>query len=370
MTPVRAVIVDDDETEAGALADLLRAGGDDLEVVLQAPLSSVEATAASTLEALGEQGARLVLVDYRLGDNPIEGGDIVRFKGGAVAGYIRDQNPEVPIALLTSEEKLHDWVERRTGIKEIFDWTLIKKEISAEGGAERARARIVDYARSWEAASTWGEEDALWERMAELLNAPEGEIALFEELEAEPPRAEVTAEVMHWVLFDALLTPGPLIDSDTARVVLGLDHDSFGRKGVSEWLADARYDGALNTFAERWWGSLVRAKLAEAAAGTRPLDASARASALGAKLGVELRHEGCSWCRGERTLQACHQCGKATDAAHSVRPLSRPLPAWADSWVICYSCIADGSAEEITFPQSAHDVVLALTEGRIQPPDE
>jgi CheY-like chemotaxis protein len=369
MTSVQAVIVDDDATEAGALVELLRAG-DGLEVVLQTPSPSVEATAASALKALGEEGPRLLLVDYRLGDNPIEGGDIVSFKGGSVAGYVREQDPEIPIALLTSEEKLHDWVDRRTGIKEIFDWTLIKNEISTEGGAERARATIVDYARSWEMASAWNEETPLWEGLAKLMKAPEGEIELFEELEAKPPKAGVTAEVMHWVLFDALGTPGPLIDSATARVVLGLDRDSFSRAEVSEWLADARYEGALSTFAERWWGRPVRAKLAEAAGGTRPLDASARVSALAEQLGVELHHEGCSWCRGERTLQACHRCQKATDAAHSVRPLSRPLPAWADSWVVCYSCIADGTAENVVFPQSAHDVVQALTEGRIQPPGE
>jgi CheY-like chemotaxis protein len=369
MTLVRIAIVDDDATEAGALAELLRAGGD-LEVVLQAPSPSVEATAASTLEALGEEGPRLLLVDYRLGDNPIDGGDIVRFKGGSVAGYVREQNPEIPIALLTSEEKLHDWVDRRAGIKEIFDWTLIKNEISAEGGAEQARAKIVDYAHSWETASTWSEETTLWERLAELMKAPEGEIALFEELEAEPPKAGVTAEVMHWVLFDALRTPGPLIDSATARVVLGLDRDSFSRAEVSEWLADARYDGALSTFEERWWGRPMRTKLAKAAGGGRPLDASARVGALTAQLGVELHHEGCSWCEGERTLQACHRCERATDAAHSVRPLSRPLPAWADSWVVCYSCIADGNADDVVFPQSAQDVVRALTEGRIQPPGE
>jgi CheY-like chemotaxis protein len=368
VTFVRTVIVDDDATEAGALAELLRAGGDDLEVSLQAPSPSVEATAASTLKALGEEGPRLLLIDYRLGDNPIEGGDIVRFKGGSVAGYVREQDPEIPIALLTSEEKLHDWVDRRTGIKEIFDWTLIKNEIS--GKAERARATIVDYARSWETASAWTEETALWEGLAEMMKAPEGEIELFEELEAGPPTAGVTAEVMHWLLFDALRTPGPLIDSATARVVLGLDRDSFSRAEVSEWLADARYDGALSTFEERWWGRPVRAKLAESAGGRRPLDASARVSALAEQLGVELRHEGCSWCRGERTLQACHRCMRATDAAHSVRPLSRPLPAWADSWVVCYSCIADGSAGSVTFPQSAQDVVRALTEGKIQPPGE
>jgi len=32
-----------------------------------------------------------------------------------VAGYVREQDPEIPIALLTSEEKLHDWVDAAPG---------------------------------------------------------------------------------------------------------------------------------------------------------------------------------------------------------------------------------------------------------------
>src|SRR6187397_2554239 len=185
MTAVQAVIVDDDATEAGALAEILN--GDDLNATLQTPSSTVEATAKSALGALGEEGARLLLLDYRLEDNELETGDVARFKGGSVAEYIREQDPDVPIALLTSEKKLHDWVERRPGIKEIFDWTLIKKEIS--GDAARARAQIVDYALNWEAVRTWDEKTALWEALAGLMAAPEGEMALFQELEAEPPKA-------------------------------------------------------------------------------------------------------------------------------------------------------------------------------------
>jgi hypothetical protein len=366
MTPVQAVIVDDDATEAGGLADIL--DGEDLKATLHIPSSTVEATATDALDALGEGGARLLLLDYRLEDNELETGDVVRFKGGSVAEYVREQDPDVPIALLTSEQKLHDWVERRPGIKEIFDWTLIKKEIS--GDAPRARAQIVDYALNWEAVRTWDEKTELWEALANLMSAPEGEMALFQELEARPPEVSVTAEIMHWILFDALRTPGPLIDNDTARVVLGLDRDSFEKDEVSKWLASAGYSGALCTFEKRWWGRLVRSQLAEAAGGTRPLEASARAAALSEQLGIDLQHEGCSWCAGERTLQACHRCGRATDAAHSIRPLARPLPAWADSWVICYSCVADGNADSVKFPQSVQDVVDALTEGRLQPPSE
>jgi CheY-like chemotaxis protein len=366
MTKVRAVVVDDDATEAGALAEIL--DGEGLGTTLQAPSSTVETTTKEALGVLGETGPRILLLDYRLGDNALADGSSVAFKGGSVAEYVREQDPDVPIVLLTSEENLHEWVERRPGIKEIFDWELIKNMISAEGGADEARAKIIDYANAWETVRNWTMDTLLWEALAELMSAPEREMELFEELEAEPPGAAMTAEVLHWVLFDALRTPGPLIDTDTARVALGLNRDSFDKSEVAKWLTGAEYVGALKSFEDRWWGRRLRGQLAEAAGGNRPLDASARVAALSGVLKVDLQWEGCNWCGGERTLQACHQCGRATDAAHSIRPRSRPLPAWADSWVVCYSCIADGSADDITFPQTVQDIVDALIEGRIQPP--
>lgn len=365
--PVHAVIVDDDQKEGGALADLLnRSGGDDLQLMMMPPKLQVEETVAAAFEALPDEGPRLLLLDYRLEDNPVDDGEHVGFRGGTIAGFVRDKEPDLPIALLTSEEKLHDWVERRAGIKEVFDWTLIKKNITERGGAEQASAQIVDYARSWQRATGWEDVPAMiWKHMEELLQAPAEEIALFRDLEGEPPRGDVPGEIIHWVLYRALQIPGPLIDRAATRVTLGLDLKSFETSEVAEWLEEAAYRGALSAFHDRWWGQLVREKLTQTAGGTRPLDASARVNALSEALGVELDHEGCRWCGSERTLQACGLCHYATDAAHSVRPLSKPLPAWADAWVICYRCIAEGRADEVLFPQSVESVVKALAEGHI-----
>ena len=125
---VRAVIVDDDPDESEALADLLRESGTGLEVEAIKPSEHVESTAETVLKALPDGHPRVLLLDYRLEDNAQEGHG-VHYRGGTVAGHLRDEAPDLPIVLLTSEQKLHDWVESRPGMKGVFDWTLVKSEI-------------------------------------------------------------------------------------------------------------------------------------------------------------------------------------------------------------------------------------------------
>lgn len=366
--PVRALILDDDPTESDSLADLLNTG-DDLEVTTTQPMQKIDETAEAVLRELPDGETRLLLLDYRLEDDR-EQDKPVQFRGGTVAGHLRDVDPELPIVLLTSEQKLHDWVERRPGMKQVFDWTLVKSEISDVDGAAVGHAKIVDFARAWEQARGWPDNpEELWDRIAGLMKAPNDSIRLFRELEAEPPRGDVTGDVLHW-LMNALSVPGPLLARDAVRVTLGVSRESLDDEGVGSWLEDASYEGALGAFGDRWWAHLVRAKLADACGGTRPLDASARAAGLSKGIGHELTAELCNWCGGERTLEACLVCGDATDAAHCVRPLTTPLPAWADPWVVCYRCIATGRADayHVRFPPAATEVAEGLREGRIEPP--
>src|SRR5580704_2992118 len=124
--PVRVLIIDDDVGESTLLASLLNKSGDDLLCDAARPHGSVEATATLIKERLETDAPRLLLLDYRLEDHQTADGDTADFRGGTVAGYVRDQDPDLPIVLLTSEEKLHRFVERRPGMKQHFDWTLLK----------------------------------------------------------------------------------------------------------------------------------------------------------------------------------------------------------------------------------------------------
>lgn len=367
---VKVLIVDDDAAESALLAGLLNKGGDDLVCEVARPRGSVEATAALIKERLDTDDPRLLLLDYRLEDHRTDDGDIAAFRGGTVAGYVRDQDPDLPIVLLTSEEKLHLFVERRPGMKQHFDWTLLKEKVAAKDDGAVAHARLVDFALTWESARDGSDDEReTWRRLGELMSAsPEG-LEQFASLEPEPPRGDVPGDILHWMLKRAHHLRGPLIDDATTRVMLGLTPESFDQEVVAEWLEPSRYRGGLGSFGRRWWAHLVSSQLAEACSGSRPIDATERVRHLSEALGLHLIHETCTWCGGERTIHACLLCRQATDAAHSLTPLGEPLPAWADPEVVCYRCVAEGHASTLRFPPGAQDIVSALVEDRIRPPE-
>ncbi|HWW68267.1 MAG TPA: response regulator [Solirubrobacterales bacterium] len=369
--PVKILIVDDDRDESESLADLLNKSGNDLVCTAVQPYGSVEVTAKLIREQLDTDAPRLLLLDYRLADHQMANGRVADFRGGTVASHVRDEDPDLPIVLLTSEEKLHQWVERRPGMRQHFDWTLLKSSVAAKDHGVRAHAYLVDFALTWQRARGWpDDEQETWRRLGELMSAPPEGLEQFVTLEPKPPRGDVAGEILHWLLKRAHRLRGPLIDDASARVMLGLTPESFEAPEVQQWLQPARYEGGLKAFGRRWWTHLVSDRLAEACGGARPIEASERVRHLAATLSIDLGVEMCAWCKGERTLHACLLCRRATDAAHCLTPLGEPLPAWADPQVVCYRCVAEGRAAQLHFPPSAQEIVDALIEDRIQPPRE
>jgi CheY-like chemotaxis protein len=366
---VRVLIVDDDAAESTLLAGLLNKSGDGIVCEVARPHGTVEATAKLIKERLDTDDPRLLLLDYRLEDHQTDDGDTADFRGGTVAGYVRDQDPDLPIVLLTSEEKLHLFVERRPGMKQHFDWTLLKNEVAAKDDGAVAHTRLVDFALTWDRARGGSDDERkTWSQLGALMSAPPEGLEQFVSLEPEPPRGDVPGDILHWMLKRAHHLRGPLIDDATTRVMLGLALESFDTKGVAEWLEPSRYRGGLGSFGRRWWAHHVSAQLAKVCDGSRPIDAAERVRYLSDSIGLELVHETCTWCGGERTIHACLVCRGATDAAHSLTPLGEPLPAWADPEVVCYRCVAEGLASGLRFPPSTQDIVGALVEDRIRPP--
>lgn len=364
---VKVLIVDDDAKESKNFAALLNGAGDDLVCDTTQPAKTVEKTAKLIEERLpAAKDARLVLLDYRLDDH-----QDTEFRGGTIAGYLRDQDPDLPIVLLTSEDKLHEWVERRPGMKQHFDWTLLKTDLAAKDAGASAHAQLVDLAQTCKAALGWTDStEETWTRIGKLMGASAEGLEQFVALEPEPPRGDVPGDVVHWLLRRAHCLRGPLIDDATTRVMLGLTQASFEGASVMKWLEPARYKGCLQAFGRRWWTHLVGDQLATACGDTRPVDASERVRHLRAFLKTDLDSETCRWCRGERTLHACMVCRHAADAAHSLVPLGPPLPAWADPEIVCYRCVAEGKADHLRFPPSSQEIVKALVENRLTAPDE
>lgn len=365
----RAVLVDDDASEGDSIAKVLDDGAT-LACSAQQPAEGFDATVSALRDALGDAGPRVALLDYRLDDHELSDGGQAQFRGGTVAGFLRDVAPEVPIVLVTSDEKLRAWVQTRPGVEDVFDWTLVKQEIVRRGRVGALRAQVADIARTW-ATLTMASETAtaLWEELAVVLDADPRLLEPFARLETRPPRPDVPGAVARWLLHRVLEWDGPLVRDAQARAVLGTTAASFERSEVQAWLGNARYAGPLQAFGRRWWAARLHDALARAAGATRPAEACARASVIAEVVGGDVEAELCQWCRGERTVRACWLCGRHSDAAHAVRLLSDAPPAWAEAPVACYSCIAEGRADGVVFPPDAEDVVGELRSGRLVPPE-
>jgi CheY-like chemotaxis protein len=361
MPPARAVLVDDNESESRLLAELL--SSDDLDVQVLLPGSSIDDTIESIQQALADGETPVVLLDYRLDDRT----DDVRFRGGSVAGGLKDRHPEIPVVLFTTDEKLQQWVAKRPGMEELFDSRVLKGSITDETRRDAARAQIVDLGRGWYELHTADSSEStdLWDWLAAILRIDRTELEPLAALEADPPRVDAPSEVAAWIIGQLLHWPGPLYDENDARVMCGISVDSFESEPVQTWLAPVRYTGPFQGFGRRWWTEPLRERVAQVA--EVPSDASSRAAGIADSLGVELEGEGCAWCGRGRTIRACMICRRATDAAHSVRPLADPAPAWADPPVVCFTCIAEGRAQSsgTRFAPTDADVVRGLEDGSI-----
>jgi hypothetical protein len=363
--PVRAVLLDDNDAEARSLCGLLQS--DDLVLDAMVPRASIDDTLADLEAVSAADGAKVVLLDYRLDDRSTS----VRFRGGSVAGGLKDRHPDVPVILLTTDEKLRQWVAKRPGMEELFDWTLIKGDINDEATRGRSRAEVIGIARGWRLLNTAdrGSASDVWDWLAGLLEVDADLLGPFAALTSDPPALDAPSEVAHWLLRGPLHWPGPLYGFEDTRVLCGLSIASFDTEAVQEWLKPLRYEGPFHEFVNRWWTGPLRERISEAL-GDAPNDAPSRAAAIGAAVGTDLESEACTWCGRGRTSRACTVCGKAADPAHSLRKLTDPPPAWADASVVCFRCVVEGEAQGVRFGPGDEDIVAGLEEGSIVPPEE
>jgi len=363
-TAVRVVVLDDDRTERDRLGEMLNV--EDLKIETLGP-SSISETTAAIADVLEGDGPRVVLLDYRLDDAE----EASNFRGGSVAATLRDADAtrDVPLVLLTTEAKLTAWVESRPGTQDLFDWRLLKGDLREEE-LPLIRSRLADLANGyWTLSGGELAQEGGWDRIAAALGTERERIASLEDLESELPGGESPAEIGRWILTGPLEWPGPLIDQDEARVVLGVSGESFAGSAVQEWLVPHAYTGLFLAFGPRWWSAPLRGAVADIAGPPGLVDSHARTKALSEVVGARLEAENCSWCDGARTVHVCRVCCRAVDAAHSVRMLAARPPNWADPRVACYTCIAQGRAEDVQLVPEARNIVEKLETGELEQPE-
>lgn len=348
-----ALFVEDNAADR-RIADRLTRDG--LPTTAVAPPATVEDLVAS----LADEAYSILLLDYRLDD-----AGTVSYRGGSAAAAVREAVPDMPIGLITTEAKLHEWVASNPQIRTLFDVELLKAALVTSPGRRDAVARIEATIDAFERIKELENQPGA-AVLKTVLGADDRELAVIGQLIPEAESSSV-ASIARLVRLDVLEVNGPLLDAAEVRVRLGLYPADIDRHVVQDWLRPARYEGIFGSVWVRWWrGRLVR-MLREVGIGP-DLPAKDRVAKLSEEIGSRLRSEACVWCGEGQTGRACSVCRKAVEHRHSVEVRTGTSREYEEPAVVCFLCIQEGRAERIIFIVGSEPIVSQLRSGAIVRP--
>ena len=344
---VRALAIDDDDESRTTLERLSRYGVQCTAI----PPPRADAFPEEIFARIEQEEIDVVLLDFRLDDQAPPEDTPVSYRGGMLAAAIKEKLP-IPIVLVTTEEKLREYVTDNPRIRSLFDHTLLKSQI---GGRPRERQRagteITDLAKGFRqirhALHHPGSAEKSKQAVRDLLNIDSQEFSRLEERLRVPVPVK-TAEFASWLLQGLLIYPGPLLDGDEACSRLGLTRKAFAKEKVQAWAAGARYQGVFGELHSRWWEGRLLTGLQKAAGDESTGKAQKRAAAIARECGEgSLAAARCSWCREGLVQRACHLCREAVDTTHHLVARVDERPGWALPAIVCFRCIATGLDEGI-----------------------
>lgn len=337
-----AALLVDDHAEDRKIAQRLTASGLQCEAI--APGESLDSLVQTIEERVATRAADVILLDYRL-DDVVSAGTRFPHRAGALAADLKERRPLLPLVLLTTEEKLQQWLHRTSQVHTLFDLVILKTRITTGEGLKRAVAAVDDLVRGFRTLEERYDASATaWIGFGTLLGATSVEGNDLET--AFPTGPPVTpAEAANWLLRSLLDRPGPLLPLYDAAARLGVSVASF-LENVSE-LEQLRYVGPFSGLRPRWWRGRLEHMRSE---GTETLGAS-------------LEPAVCRVCGEEPVTRACAVCRQGIDLRHGVRTYEEAPLTWAEPRFVCYDCIAEGRAEDVVFASGTRRLIEELSTG-------
>lgn len=326
------IVIDDNKSDAG---DVLALTGTDLLVTALAPISSVEECARAVRE-LAVGGAAAILIDYRLDSE-----ENVRYRGGSLAGGIRDLIPEVPLVLYTTDAILHTEAGLRARARQVFDWVLEKDHFLSD--SSKVRVELLSIAQAFAYANEVTEAN-LSRFLQLMLDAGDSQQELVS-LMNPGVQAESRSGVVSWLLNVVLKQDGPLLTLAQAASALGLTSGAFN-ENLSAFDA-ARYRGVFSEMQPRWWLSAIDSVAYEIQT-------------------AELAE--CNWC-GLDVQRSCSICGQPCGEAHAVPLIGEDDAGWSRGSVGCFRCIEAGRDSSVRIDPAFADLAQAIRLGQVSSDD-
>ena len=365
---VNAILLDDNADDRETFRRLGKYGLP-VQATTPPPLSDLE----SIVSAVQKGDYDVVLVDFLLDQEAPEAERVVTYRGSAPAALLKDRCPQVPVVLVTTEDRYHQYLEHRSQLGALFDFYVPKSRVRTQADRQIVADELADLALGFRRLTSVVEcENAneRWERLQEALAVTDEELGDVREVwPNELP--DSVSELAQWLLKGLLNYPGLLRGDAEAAVIVGVTKEKMKNEAIRAWATTAEYTGVFSQLCKRWWtGRLwdaLEQSLGESAFGP----SGARAVALAEVEDIVLKEPfvaRCSWCQEPSVHRVCRICGNPVDATHHLRIGQSKQPSWALPDVVCFCCIETGEDEAfgIRYGPGTTDLVEDLRAGRVR----
>lgn len=333
----KGYFVDDtpeDAVYARILSSSIRAG---LEIEY---LTVTEATKLTN--TLFQDTTDILLLDFRLDENPGMISSELAYKGSGLAQLLRDKAiseplKDFPIVLISAEDNFNNFYKPDRTAHDLFDKAYGKEYASSAQAI--IQSQLVALCEGYRTLkSVWTTD-----RMS-IFSENDEDRQLFEQQDISLSLNEAAAPhiAARSIMKNLISRDGVLISTSEALARLGLD--SSGKDDLEKLLnqENVRYRGIFSSGWARWIGQRFDA-WAEDILERRPgsLTGAQKAEVINKKTGFNFKPAISTWTgtSDEKFIFSCASCDRPTEVRHSLAAYDQACPRHGQRKRICWNCI-------------------------------
>ncbi|KYP10903.1 MAG: hypothetical protein A0129_10410 [Limnobacter sp. CACIAM 66H1] len=333
----KGIFVDDVEEIYAALLSVSGSEKDTLSIQYR-PL----AEAATLAGELFNERPDIVLLDFRLDENPKMIDPQKSYNGSGLAQLLRDKSsvaPEYdfPIVLISGEDKLESFYRPDGTAHDLFDRIYQKGQVGEN--PDPVKNELISLCEGYrQIKEFWADKS---KRLSMLnIEAEEIELIVNQELRVALSSAGAPHIAARTILKCLIDRSGILLSDNEVAARLGteslapLEPELLHRK--------IRYDGVFNLGWRRWWAHRLD-DWSKEVFNTRPtnITGSERVKLLNAKFGLNLSPAVSTWNNSsdEKFAFSCAVCERISEIRHSVSAFDPHAPKYSHRKRICWDCI-------------------------------
>lgn len=333
----KGYLVDDTEEDAVYARLLSSKEGQGLSLEY---LKVSEATVLTNI--LFNSNSDIVLLDFRLDENPAMISPEQAYKGSGLAQLLRDKamtSPEkdFPIVLLSAEDKFRNFFRPDRTAHDLFDVAYGKDRASSD--RKLIQSQLISLCEGYQTLkSCWGSD-----RMS-VFGVEADDLAYFATQDITVTLHEAGAPhiAARLILKNVIERNGILISTSEAMARLGIDES--GRTMLEDLLNknDIAYTGIFSSGWPRWlahrFDAFTESILQKRASN---FTGNIKCQILNEKTGLSFQPAQSTWNRSsdEKFIFSCASCDKPAEIRHSLSAYDPICPRHAQRRRICWDCI-------------------------------